>query len=137
MLVFLKTSEEAACVNPKCQYKFTTTIPTITKVEKEWDAQANVWTVKVTGSDFTGTKDTTDLQINGVSQTSTAVIPAQAVFTISDVTDLNLSNIKLYFDVGIANGADLLAAALKLEAKLISFSVQTGSPGGSLIIANV
>ena len=52
------------------------------------------------------------------------------------MTDLYLSNIKLYFDVGIANGADLLAAALKLEAKLILFSVQTGSQGGSLIIAN-
>jgi hypothetical protein len=67
MLVFLKTSEEAACVNPKCQYKFTSTIPTLTKIEKEWDASANVWTIKVTGTEMTGTKDTTELQINGVA----------------------------------------------------------------------
>jgi len=76
MLVFLKTSEEAACVNPKCQYKFTTSIPTITKVEKEWDAQNNVWTIKVSGSDMSGTKDTTELWINGALQTTTAVVPA-------------------------------------------------------------
>jgi len=48
-----------------------------------------------------------------------------------------LKNIKLYFDIGIPNGRDLLAAELKLSAKLVSFNVQTGSPGGSLIIANV
>lgn len=44
---------------------------------------------------------------------------------------------KIYFNVGIPKGRDLLAASLKLDAKLISFSVQSGSPGGSLIIANV
>lgn len=36
-LVFLKTSEEAACVNPLCKYTFTDDIPTITTIVKEWD----------------------------------------------------------------------------------------------------
>ena len=31
----------------------------------------------------------------------------------------------------------MLAAPLQLAAKLVSFNVQSGSPGGSLIIANV
>jgi hypothetical protein len=137
MLVFLKTSEEAACENPKCQYTFTSTIPLITKVEKEWDAQNNVWTIKISGSDMTGTKETTELHIDGAVQTPTALVPSQAVFTVSDVQDLDLKNIKVYFDVGIPNGRDLLAESLKLEAKLVSFSIRSGSPGGSLIIANV
>ena len=67
MIVFLKTSEEAKCDTPKCKYTFTSSVPTITKVEKEWDASSNVWTIKVTGSDMTGTKETTELQINGVA----------------------------------------------------------------------
>jgi hypothetical protein len=65
MVVFLKTSEEAACEGTLCEYTFTSTIPTITSVEKEWDSQNNVWTIKVSGSDFTGTADTTELMING------------------------------------------------------------------------
>ena len=75
MLVFLKTSEEAACVNPLCQYTFTDVIPTITTVEPEWDLQNSVWTIKVSGTDFTGTAETTELSINGVVQTTTAVVP--------------------------------------------------------------
>lgn len=37
MVVFLKTSEEAACEDPKCDFTYTNQIPTITKVEREWD----------------------------------------------------------------------------------------------------
>ena len=60
LLVFLKTSEEASCEDDNgCPYKFVDDIPTITKVEKEWDSVNNEWTIKVTGTDFSGTKDTT------------------------------------------------------------------------------
>ena len=83
--MFLKTSEEAACEYPKCQYTFTSTIPLITKVEKEWDAQNNVWTIKVTGSDMTGTAETTELHIDGVKQTTSAIVQSQALFTITDI----------------------------------------------------
>jgi len=44
---------------------------------------------------------------------------------------------QLYFDVGVPKGNNLLAPEIALTAKLVSFSVQTGSPGGSLITANV
>lgn len=44
---------------------------------------------------------------------------------------------KLYFDVGVPKGNELLIPEIELTPKLVSFSVQTGSPGGSLIIANV
>ena len=63
----MKTSEEAVCDGSKCDFVYTDQIPTITKVEKEWDAQNNVWTIKVSGTDFSGTKDTTELQIDGVT----------------------------------------------------------------------
>jgi len=75
MLVFLKTSEEAACESPLCQYTFTDVIPTITTVEPEWDIQNSVWTIKVSGTGFTGTSETTELNINGVVQKTTAVVP--------------------------------------------------------------
>ena len=133
----MKTSEEAYCENPKCQYKFTDTLPSLTKVEKEWISSSNVWTIKVSGTAFTGTKDTTELVVGGITQTTTAVVPNQAVFTISNVTDLKLSDIRVYFDVGIPNGRELLNPVINLEPKLINFSIKTGSPGGSLIIANV
>jgi hypothetical protein len=55
VVVFLKTSEEAACENPKCDFTFTETVPEVSSVEKEWDAQNNVWTIKVSGTGFTGT----------------------------------------------------------------------------------
>jgi hypothetical protein len=137
MLVFLKTSEEAACTNPKCQYKFTNQIPTLTKIEKEWDGSNNYWTVKITGTEMTGTKTSTELHVNGKIQETLAVVPQQALFKVSNVDDLGLKNMKVYFDIGVPKGRDILTPELKLTAKLVSFNVQTGSPGGSLIIANV
>ena len=44
---------------------------------------------------------------------------------------------KLYFDVGVPNGRDLLKPEIELTPKLISLSTYEGSPGGSIIIANV
>ena len=58
--------------------------------------------------------------------------------TLSDIVkDMSLSKIKMYFDSGIPKGNELFNVTLKLEPKLVSFSIQFGSPGGSLIIANV
>lgn len=137
MLVFLKTSEEAACVNPLCKYTFTDQIPTITTIEKEWDLQTMKWIIKVSGTQITGSTDTTTFIVNGKKQTTTAVVPAQAVFTISDVTDMALNNMKVYFDSGVPNGRDILKDQIDLTPKLTSLSANTGSPGGSIIIANV
>jgi len=39
--------------------------------------------------------------VNGKKQTTTAVVPAQAVFTISDVSNMALTNLKVYFDSGV------------------------------------
>ena len=86
----MKSSEEAACEGTACQFSFSTTVPTITQIAKEWDALNNKWTIKVTGTDITGTKETTELLINGVAQTTTGVVPNQALFTVSDVADGNL-----------------------------------------------
>jgi hypothetical protein len=42
-------------------------MPTIEKVEKEWDSIKNEWTIKVTGKEFTGDEKTTELMVDGVS----------------------------------------------------------------------
>ena len=67
ILVFLKTSEEAYCENPNCQYKFLDVMPTVEKVEKEWDSINNEWTIKVSGKEFTGNELTTEFMVDGVS----------------------------------------------------------------------
>ena len=58
---------------------------------------------------MTGTAETTELYIDGVAQTTSAVVPSQALFTITDIQDNDLKNIKVYFDIGIPNGKELLA----------------------------
>lgn len=44
---------------------------------------------------------------------------------------------KLYFDTGVSEGRDLLKTQIDLTPKLVSLSTNTGSPGGSIIVANV
>jgi hypothetical protein len=64
-IVFLKTSEEAACVAPICKFTFTDSLPTITALAAEWDATALAWKARVTGTGFTGDATSNHLEING------------------------------------------------------------------------
>jgi hypothetical protein len=71
MIVFLKTSEEAVCdeINV-CNWEYTSTLPTITEMTTEFDADNEKWQVKLVGTALRDTADsgeTSDLQINGVS----------------------------------------------------------------------
>jgi hypothetical protein len=66
LLVFLKTSEEAKCsMSGNCSYSFTSTVPTVTTLEPEWDAATNTWTIKLSGTGFTGTAETSELTALG------------------------------------------------------------------------
>ena len=105
MITFLKTSEEAVCVpNDTCAWTYSGTIPTVTGIVSEYSTTTNAWTVKVTGTAFTGTTSTVELVANGASQTTTSVSTTEAVFTISNVTSSSLSNMFVYFDVGLPEG---------------------------------
>lgn len=66
MIVFLKTSEEAVCKAAQdCRYTFTHTVPAVSSVEPEWDAASNTWTIKLSGTGFTGDITTSELTTFG------------------------------------------------------------------------
>lgn len=72
VVVFLKTSEEAQCRpdSDTCKFKYTSTLPKITEVTTEFNADSGKWQVKVVG---TGMRDSaeagpmSELHIDGVN----------------------------------------------------------------------
>lgn len=81
LITFLKTSEEAVCVpDDACNWNYAANIPEVTNMTTQWDGTNNYWTVVVTGSGFTGTPETTELNINGRKQTTVSLNASQAVF---------------------------------------------------------
>ena len=74
MIVFQKTSEEAACTYPTCTYNFTDQVPVVTNVSSEFDMQTYSWLVKINGVNFTTT--TASLWIDGKEQHMVALVPA-------------------------------------------------------------
>ena len=57
--------------------------------------------------------------------------------TVSNVTSQALLGSLVYFELGIPKGRSIVAAQIDLEPKLVSITPNTGSVGGTLIIANV
>jgi hypothetical protein len=71
VVVFLKTSEEAKCdPKTKCAWTYTSTIPEVTEIAAKWDDTDLEWTVEVIGKGFSGTKDTTELFVDGSKMTT-------------------------------------------------------------------
>lgn len=138
MIVFLKTSEEAVC-DPvsKCEFTWTSNLPTVTASVPEFDTVSNQWQVKVSGSGFTGDSSSVELLINEILQTTVSVTATEAIFTIVDVDSQTLASQKLFFDVGIPEGHSIVEAAMTLTPKLVSVTPNSGSVGGSLITAVV
>jgi hypothetical protein len=62
-----------------------------------------------------------------------------AIFRVTNITGWTLTNINLYFDVGLPKGYNTViqGKTLTLEPKLVSVSPNEGSVGGSLIIARL
>jgi hypothetical protein len=109
VITFLKTSEEAVCVpDGACNWNYVSTIPEVNNMTTQWDSTNKYWTVVVNGTGFTGTTDTTELNVNGRKQTTISLNATQAVFKIVDIDGWTLSNINLYFDVGLPQGYDTI-----------------------------
>jgi hypothetical protein len=109
MLVFLKTSEEAVCVpNDTCAWEYTSTIPEVTSMDTEWDSNNHYWTVVVAGTGFSGTLDTTELNVNGRPQETVSMTDTEAIFRVTNITGWTLNNINLYFEVGNPKGFDTI-----------------------------
>lgn len=140
VITFLKTSEEALCVpNATCAWTYTSTVPEVTGFRTQWDSSSQYWTVVVTGTGFTGTTDTTELNVNGRAQTTISLSSTEAVFRIADIQGWTLSNVNVYFDVGLPKGHNTVVQGRtwNLEPKVTSISPNAGSVGGSLLIVQV
>lgn len=86
VITFLKTSEEAVCVpDDACNWVYVADVPEVTNIDTQWDSRNNYWTVVVTGTGFTGTPETTELNVNGRKQTTISVTATQATFQIVDI----------------------------------------------------
>jgi len=60
MVTFLKTSEEATCVpSTACEWNYTDSIPEVTSMNARYNSIDNHWEVKVAGTNFTGSLETT------------------------------------------------------------------------------
>lgn len=66
MIVFLKTSEEALCVpNDTCHWTYSANIPEVHNMSTLWDSATATWQVVVEGVNFTGSVNTTELNVDG------------------------------------------------------------------------
>lgn len=139
MIVFLRTSEEAAC-SPKsaCTWTYTATLPSVARMTAEFDGSKYEWTVKAAGTGFTGDTSNVELLIGGVTQRTRTISATSAVFVIADVADVRLPKMQLYFDVGLPEGHQGVASTtLTLTPKFVQVSPGAGSVGGARLMARV
>jgi hypothetical protein len=106
LLVFLKTSEEANCTAANCDITFTNNVPMINAFNKQFNENTLVWEITATGTGFPGTKDTTELYIGGIKQTTSAQTSSSLTVQITNITDYKYSNAQLFFDIGVPFGND-------------------------------
>lgn len=61
----------------------------------------------------------------------------KAIFKVSNITGWELTNMKLYFDVGFPAGHDTVIEGknISLSPKLVSLTPNVGSAGGTIIVA--
>ena len=66
------------------------------------------------------------------------VASSTAQFKVTNVPSKNVTNVKMYFDIGIPGGnRTLLDNGVTLEPKFVGISSNKGSKGGSTIVLNV
>ena len=139
VVVFLKTSEEASCLDSlECVFSFTNLLPKVTAIAPEWDASLNAWTIKLSGTEFSGNASTSMLSVSGIEQPAVAVLPSTAVFKITNALNSKLANVRLHLDVGIPDGdRKMLDDGVVMTPKFVGISSNKGSLGGSTIVLNV
>jgi hypothetical protein len=109
-------------------------------ITPEWDIPSSTWTIKLSGTDFTGDTSTSELSVLGKVQKPVAVLSTVAVFRVTDVDFGKVANINMYFDVGAPGPSGFKAMAatgVQLTPKFVGLLTKTGSPGGSTVVLNV
>jgi len=82
LVVFLKGREEADCDRDVCRIAFSKTMPTVTEIEGYFDKSDLKQKLRVIGTDFTGTLQTTLLEVEGIKQTTELLKPTEAIFSL-------------------------------------------------------
>lgn len=132
-------SEEAKCrASNDCKFTYTNKIPAVKDISLHW-SRDQYWMVVVIGYGFTGNEKTTELFIGGRKQQTVSVEKESAKFRITDIMGVTIKDMELYFDVGLPEGFDTVIrdAEFTLEPRITAVSPNSGSIGGSLIVANV
>jgi hypothetical protein len=138
VVVFLKTSEEAACPDTVCKsFQFTSSIPSVSSMTSRWNTAANNYEIVVAGTQFPTVASEVSLTIDGEVQTPASLSLNELVFTVTNVKDGKLTGMSLAFASGKPSGHSKISDGLTLTPKLVSISPTTGSCGGTLIRANV
>jgi len=140
VITFLKTSEEATCLNSfTCDWRYTNDIPSVTSVSPAFDSTLQEWTLRVSGSNLPNVTDGTSLIVNGLSQPIVTTSDTQAVFKVTDVSSNVFSISQLYFPAGRPEGADTVVATTRitLEPRMLPLSPNAGSIAGTRIVALV
>jgi hypothetical protein len=78
-----------------------------------------------------------DLQIGGVSQEIESHSDTMAVFSIIDVQTLTITDIYLFFPVGLPAGHEIIRAGITLEAKLLGITPNSGAAAGTFITVDI
>ena len=121
-----------------CDFTFTNDLPKVKAIESEWDASLNEWTIKLSGTAFTGDASTSMLSVGGIEQPAVAVLPTTAVFKVTDHPSSKLDDIKFYLDIGIPEGGSkILDKGVTMTPKFVGISSNKGSLGGSIIVLNI
>jgi hypothetical protein len=106
----------------------------------EFDVDSGNWEVKIVGTGLRDSADVgevSDMQINKVSQDMKSHSDTMAVFTITDVLDLQSTDVNLFFPVGIPEGHDLVRAGINVEPRLMMVTPNSGTIASTLVTATV
>jgi hypothetical protein len=74
----------------------------------EFNTEYNVWEARITGTGFAGDANSVLLKIKGVEQNAVTVTETEAVFEIIDIDGPAQTDIKMYFDIGLPAGGEIL-----------------------------
>lgn len=134
VLVFARTTEEMQCNRSDsvadCFFEYVAPPATVTSISSAFDTVTNSIVATVTGSSLGTDVASTELVIDGNSQTTLTASDSSATFQIINLLDLSSSDIKFYNSDGTPNGASSISSHTFVPG-LVSIEPSTGSAGGA------
>jgi hypothetical protein len=138
VLVFLKLSEEAVCsVDGGCLFTWLTPKHEVTALDHTVNDDGDqIITITSDGTSLFSEDNETgvELWLDGYAQQTDAVTVGQAVFTVTNIDNIDVSEIKLLSAAGYSNtSSEETMGSISATPTLKSISPSNGSIGGSVI----